>query len=149
MTADVDDLISSLVERDSSASEVDVMVQRLEGMLNVKHADMFEGKAVRAPADWPDAANDALIRLNFNENSGSGSFGFIDKSKIIDLISRLKGLYRNEDEVDNSLEVALSRIPREDLKEIGVHLKRLIKDAASKPGPRRPYKKRVSYLPTT
>ena len=47
------------------------MVERLQGMLNVRQADMFEGKAVRSPANWPAAANDALIRLNFNENSGS------------------------------------------------------------------------------
>ncbi|MDE0147866.1 MAG: hypothetical protein OYG32_17085 [Rhodospirillaceae bacterium] len=106
-------------------------------------------KTVKAPENWPGAPTGALIRLNFNENSGSWNFGFIDQSKIIDLISRLKGLYKNEDVVDNPLEVALSRVPREDLKEIGVHLKRLIKDAAPKPGPRRPYKKRVSYLPTT
>ena len=71
MTTDVDGLMSALVERDSSAKEVDVMVARLEGMLNVKHSDMFEGKAVRAPEKWPEAANDALVRLNFNENSGS------------------------------------------------------------------------------
>ena len=47
------------------------MVERLQGMLNVRQADMFEGKAVKAPENWPEAANDALIRLNFNENSGS------------------------------------------------------------------------------
>ena len=69
------------------------------------------------------AANGAPIRLNFNDNSISWSFGLIDQSKIIYLISRLKGLYKNEDVVDNPIEVALSRVPREGLNEIGVHLK--------------------------
>ena len=94
-------------------------------MLDVKWSDMFEGKKVKAPRSWPNGANDALVRLNFNEKTLSWSFGFVDKSKIIDLISRLKGLYKNEDVVDNPLEVALSRIPREDLKEIVRNIRRL------------------------
>lgn len=147
MTADIDGLMRDFVGGTSSSTEVETMVGRLEKMLDVKHADMFEGKAAKAPANWPETAHDALIRLNFNENSGSWSFGFVDKSKIIDIISRLKGLYKNEDVVDNPLGVALSRVPREDLKEIGIHLKRLIKDTAPEPVPAGPIRNEIQSYP--
>ena len=91
------------------------MIRRLEGMLEADMANLFEGKAIRPPAEWPEAERQAITRLNVNEQSGAWSFNFIDKSRVSEQLSRLTGLYKNEEEVDNPLETALSRIPRDEL----------------------------------
>lgn len=51
---DLDGLMSDLVGDTSSSAEVETMVERPQGVLNIRHADIFEGKTVKAPENWPE-----------------------------------------------------------------------------------------------
>ena len=106
-----------------SSTELIAMIRRLEGMLNADIADLFDGKKLKSPEDWPAAARQAVTRLNVNDKTGAWSFQMIDKSRVAEQLAKLTGLYKNDEEVDNPLETALSQIPREDLKTIAEHLR--------------------------
>lgn len=114
-------------ETKKSKAEVDALIERLESMMGADMRQLFEGKSIRAPEEWPDAVADAISTFSMTEKTGYWNFRLIDKSRIADMLAKLKGMYRNEDETENPLEQALARIPREELKALAAGLKAMSK----------------------
>ena len=76
-------------------------------------------------SQWPDTEAAAIERYTYNEKSGHWTFKFFDKIKATDALSRLDGLYKQNEVTENPLVLLLERLPREQLRIIATELSEL------------------------
>ena len=84
-----------------------------------------------SPSNWPEEL--ALAVSHVYPIKDGYKVQLSDKARAIDMLSKIKGHYKAEDEQKNPLEEALSSIPREELLIIREHLNQLSKLEKTKP----------------
>ena len=108
--------------------ELDALVARLEAIAGADMRKLFDetGK-ITSPKDWKDAEADAITRFTRSDTNAGVSWNiqFVSKERVLEQLARLKGMYRNDEEVENPLATALARIPRAELIAMAQQLKRL------------------------
>ena len=77
-------------------------------MLFDKYGEMI------SPAEWPDEIALAVRKVT-RAAAGGYNVDFHDKRNAADLLAKLNGLYESDEKVQNPLEEAFSKIPRDDL----------------------------------
>ena len=113
-------------EKSQKSEELSELVTHLEAMSKADARLLYdeEGKML-SPRLWPDEVAFAVDNITPHASSGGYVVRFANKTKAIDMLSRLKGLLANEDEVVNPLEQALEAIPRNVLVEMRDQLKHI------------------------
>lgn len=123
MDAELKDILGDGSQRDS---EIEEAVQHLQ---HVRDADLrnllSDSGQLRPPSEWPEAEARAILRTRFNGAGSIVSVDFHDKNRASEQLNKLRGLYRNEEEISNPLDRMFDRIPRDELVKLLAALRHL------------------------
>lgn len=111
--AELKDILGDGSQRDSEIAEA------AEHLQHVRDADirnmLTDSGQLKPPSEWPEGEARAILRTRFNNAGTITSVDFHDKNRASEQLNKLRGLYRNEEEISNPLDRMFERIPRDEL----------------------------------
>ena len=124
---DIEELFGGKAAKAESINRIE---KDLEAIVNADIRNLYqdddevEGVRMLSPKKWPDAEARSLVRFT-ERRDGAYDVVFADPIRAADQLAKIRGLYRNEETVDNPFEQLLARIPRVELVTILKHLRRM------------------------